>query len=158
MLVGLGGMLDETLPPGGRSFATNPTTTFRRVSCKRDGPAKLVAIFDPGDDDSVGTDIESPLDQPAIELGDPHQGDRITANGGTQMRDDVFPVKVAVFGIDHDPVEPKGDRHLRDGRRIESHPQTISWPVGGKCGSKRVDRVLIHAIGSSCATRGSLSR
>lgn len=114
MLVRLSRVLDEALAPAGRSFGSDAAQPFEWIPRIRDRLFELLSGFDPGDDDSVRSDVERPLDQPAVEFRDSHERDGLAADGRAQMFDDVFPVEMPVLGIDHDPVQAERDRHLGD--------------------------------------------
>ena len=67
---------------------------------------QLVGRFDPGDDDSVGADIEHPFDLSDVQVGDADKCRGVAADRGPHMFENIMPVEVAVFGVDDHPVEP----------------------------------------------------
>ena len=104
----------------------------------------MLGRFDPGNDDAVGADVERPLDQAAVQLGDADQGDRVAADGRPQVLDDFLPIEMAVLGVDHHPVQAQGHRHLGDARRFERDPQAEHRLVGRKLAAEAADGGSLH--------------
>jgi T5SS/PEP-CTERM-associated repeat protein len=147
VLVGLADGLGEAAAPAGGALGADPAHALRGVAREGDGPLGLLGGFDPGDDDAVGADVERPLDEADALLGDAHEGDRVAADGGADVVEDVAPVQVPVLGIDHDPVQPQGDGHLGDARRLQRHPQAVNGLAGGELLAELADGVGLHGSG-----------
>jgi hypothetical protein len=83
----------------------------------------LLGRFHPRNQHAVGADIESPFDKSGVQLRNADQNDRVTADASTNVLDDLFPVEMAVLGIDDDPIDAESDPHLGDAGRLEGHPK-----------------------------------
>ena len=60
------------------------------------------------------------------------------------MLKDVSPVKMAMFGIHNDPVEPECNRHFRNAGRLQSDPKAVHSLVSRQFFSKPLDRLGLH--------------
>jgi len=144
VFVGFGGVFGEALPPASCAFASDAARTFQRVACVGDGLFELLCGFDPGDDDAVGTDIEGTLDEPGVQLGDAYECDGVAPNCGTEVLDDFFPVEVAVFGVNDDPVEAESHGDFCDTGGFESDPHAVDGLVGGEFLAEFANRGSFH--------------
>ena len=97
------------------------------------------------------------LIRPRSSSGDADQGDGLAPDGGPEMLDDLFPVEVAVLGVDHHPVQPEGHRHLGHAGRFERHPQPVDRLTGGELFPKFSDRECVH-IDACIEGRGAVAR
>src|SRR4051794_33240566 len=60
------------------------------------------------------------------------------------MFDDLFPVEVAVLGVDDDPVKSESHGHFGDTRAFQGHPQAISRRLLSQPVTKSADSVGLH--------------
>ena len=60
------------------------------------------------------------------------------------MLEDLFPVEVAVLGVDHDPIQPEGHRHLGHTGRFQRHPQPVNRFTGRELFPKLSNREGVH--------------
>ena len=79
MLVRCGGVFGKCLSPGGRAIGANAANALQRIVCKTHGLFELFRSFDPGDNYSVGANVEHSLDEPAIQFGDADERDGFAA-------------------------------------------------------------------------------
>ncbi len=137
-------MFDKALAPAGRPLGPNPAQPFFRIAGPRDRLTQLVSRLDPRDHHAIGPDIECPLDGPAIEFGQADQRDGVTANGGSQVFDDFFPVEVPVFGVDDHPVQPQRDGHFGDAGGLQGDPQPEDGSIGRQLAAEIADGGDFH--------------
>ena len=144
MLVRVGRVFDEALPPTSRPLGADAPQAFERIAGVGDRLLELLGRFDPGHDHAVGADVERPLDQAAVEFRDADQRDRLASDGRAEVFHDIFPIEMAVFGVDDHPVEPQRDRHFRNAGRLQRDPQTEHSLVGGQFATEATDGGGLH--------------
>ncbi len=83
--------------------------------------------------------MSSPFRQRRIPLGETDQHHGIAPQPGPHVFVDFFPVEMAVLGINHHPVEPRGDSQLRHGCRFQGHPQAVARRIGCKSSTKSLE-------------------
>ena len=123
------------------SYATAP---FRGVTAEGNGPTELILGFDPGDNDAIRPDVEGPLEEPSIQVGNTDHGDCVAADRSSKVLDDFAPVEVTVLGVDHHPIESESHRHFGHARGFQRNPQAEDRLTGGQLLPQPLNGECIH--------------
>lgn len=146
VFVGLGDVLGRALAPGSGPLAADAADAGGRVFGECDALAELVGRFDPRDEDAVGPDVEGSLHKVDVAGRHTDEGDGVAADGCPQVLDDFFPIQMSVLGVDDDPIEANGDRHLGDAGAFERDPEAERWFASGQFLFQFGDRGSFHVL------------
>ena len=149
ILVGFPDVFGKTLSPAGRALRSHTSHSLGRIMREGHGLAQLIRGLDPGHHHPIRPDIEGAFDQAHIQFGHSHQSHRIAPYGGANVRENVLPVEVTVFGIHHNPVYAQGHGHFRDAGRLQGDPKPVNRLIGRQLLAQLPNGRRLHLF-SSC--------